>query len=270
MTVIPHRNKSFCKQKRQRAGGTRHRVPLLLLGGLLCALAGCGKIDYTWGWYVFNPIAPGGREHILLMLSGLKMTLLVTLASLVGTQVVGFLVALMRLTRNRPLNGLAAVYLEVFRNIPLFVLIFAVYYVVPILLGIGLSAFQALVLAIVLNESAFVCEIYRAGIKSISRGHIEAAHSLGMSRGQTMRRIVLPQAMRRMLPPLANNAIVLAKDSALGAAIAVEDLARQALFLDTLAYRPFEVYTFMALEYLLLLLLLSQCVKWVERKTVLT
>jgi polar amino acid transport system permease protein len=236
----------------------------------MCVLAGCGKTDYTWGWYVFNPIAPGGREHILLMLSGLKMTLLVTVAALVGTQIVGLLVALMRLARPWPLQGIAAIYLEIFRNIPLFVLIFAMYYVVPIMLGLTLSAFQALVLAIVLNESAFVCEIYRAGIASISRGHIEAAYSVGMSRAQTMRRIVLPQAIRRMLPPLANNAIVLAKDSALGAALAVEDLARQALFLDTLAYRPFEVYTFMALEYLLLLLLLSQCVKWVEQKTVLT
>jgi polar amino acid transport system permease protein len=202
------------------------------------------------------------------MLSGLKMTFLVTLASLAGTQIVGFLVALMRLTKNRLLTGAAAVYLEIFRNVPLFVLIFAVYYVVPMLMGLSLSAFQAVVLAIVLNESAFVCEIYRAGIESISRGHIEAAHSLGMSRWQTMRRIVMPQAVRRMLPALANNTIVLVKDSSLGAALAVEDLTRQGLFLDTLTYRPFEVWTFVALEYLLLLLLLSQCVKWVEQKTV--
>lgn len=239
----------------------------LLLGVLVLSLAGCGKVDYTWGWYVFNPVSPGGREHILLMLRGLKMTFLVTLASLVGTQVVGLTVAGMRLARHRLLTGAAAVYLEIFRNVPLFVLIFAVYYVVPILVGITLSAFQAVVLAIVLNESAFVCEIYRAGIASISRGHIEAARSLGMSKWQTMRRIVLPQAFRRMLPPLANNTIVLVKDSALGAALAVEDLTRQALFLDTLSYRPFEVYTFLAVEYLLLLLLLFQCVKWIEKKT---
>lgn len=250
------------------AGRGIARPLFLLLCVLVTLLAGCGKVEYTWGWYVFNPISPGGRSNILLMLAGLKMTFLVTLASLLGTQIVGFLLALMRLTRHRLLTGVASLYLEIFRNVPLFVLIFAVYYVIPILLGVSLSAFQAVVLAIVLNESAFVCEIFRAGIESISRGHIEAAQSLGMSRWQTMRRIVLPQAVRRMLPPLANNGIVLVKDSALGAALAVEDLTRQALFLDTLTYRPFEVWTFLALEYLVLLFLLSQCVKWVEQKTV--
>jgi polar amino acid transport system permease protein len=260
--------RSVDNQRWPAAGGARRAVPLLLLSGCVYVLSGCGKVDYTWGWYVFNPIAPGGRENILLMLAGLKMTFIVTLASLVGTQVVGFLLAFMRLTRSRLLTGAAAVYLEIFRNVPLFVLIFAVYYVIPILMGFSLSAFQAVVLAIVLNESAFVCEIFRAGIESVSRGHIEAARSLGMSRWQTMRRIIMPQAVRRMLPALANNGIVLVKDSALGAALAVEDLTRQALFLDTLTYRPFEVYTFLALEYLLLLLLLSQCVRWVERKTV--
>ena len=134
-----------------------------------------------------------------LMLRGLKMTFLVTLVSLLGTQIVGFLLAVMRLSRYRLLTGVAAVYLEIFRNIPLFVLIFVVYYTLPILLGLSLSAFQALVLAIVLNESAYVCEIFRGGIESISPGHIEAAHSLGLSRWQTMRRIVMPQAVRRML-----------------------------------------------------------------------
>ncbi|MGQ4807436.1 hypothetical protein NKDENANG_00784 [Candidatus Entotheonellaceae bacterium PAL068K] len=256
--------------RQQTAVGAVRVAPCLLLCGLVLVLVGCGKVDYTWGWYVFNPIAPGGRQHILLMLSGLKMTFLVTLASLIGTQIVGLFVAVLRLTRSRMLTGVAAVYLEIFRNIPLFVLIIWVYYALPLLMGLSLSAFQAVVLAIVLNESAFVCEIYRAGIESVSRGHIEAAQSLGMSRWQTMLRIILPQAFRRMLPPLANNAIVIAKDSAIGAALAVEDLARQALFLDTLQYRPFEVFTFMALEYLLLLLLLSQCVKWVEKKTVMT
>ncbi len=252
-----------------RLGVKRTRSVLYLL--LICVgvffLAGCGKVEYTWGWYVFNPIAPGGRENILLMLKGLKMTFVVTLASLVGTQLVGLLVAWLRLVRSPLANGIAALYLEIFRNIPLFVLIFAVYYVLPILLGLSLSAFSALVLAIVLNESAFTCEIFRAGITSIPRGHIEAAQSLGMSRWQTLQRIILPQAVRRMLPPLANNGILIVKDSALGAAIAVEDLTRQATFLDTLTYRPFEVYTFLAVEYLLLLLLLSQCVKWVEQKT---
>ena len=242
-------------------------MPLLLLCGLVIVLAGCSaKVDYTWGWYVFNPIAPGGREHILLMLRGLKMTFLVTLFSLLGTQIVGFLLAVMRLSRYRLLTGVAAVYLEIFRNIPLFVLIFVVYYTLPILLGLSLSAFQALVLAIVLNESAYVCEIFRGGIESISPGHIEAAHSLGLSRWQTMRRIVMPQAVRRMLPPLANNLIVLVKDSTLGAALAVEELLRQALFLDTLTYRPFEVFTFVALEYILLISLMFQCVRWVEKK----
>jgi glutamine transport system permease protein len=243
-------------------------VSLVLLGGLVCVLAGCGKIDYTWGWYVFNPIAPGGREHILLMLSGLQMTLLVTLASLVGTQVVGFLVALMRLTRNRSLNGLAALYLEVFRNIPLFVLIFAVYYVVPILLGIGLSAFQALVLAIVLNESAFVCESYRAGIESISRGHIEAAHSLGMSRAQTMRRIVLPQAIRRVIPPITSEFVIIVKGSALGSFVGVLELTRRAgqMIANLNQSRQLEVYAFLTIEYLIILVTLSRFSQWLEKK----
>lgn len=246
---------------------SRSVLGLLLLGAGVLFLAGCGKVEYTWGWYVFNPISPGGRANILLMLKGLKMTFVVTLVSLIGTQLVGLLVAGLSMSRNPLAKGIAALYLETFRNIPLFVLIFAVYYVLPMLLGVSLSAFAALVLAIVLNESAFTCEIYRAGISSIPHGHVEAARSVGMSSWQTLKRIILPQAVRRMLPPLANNGIVIVKDSALGAAIAVEDLTRQATFLDTLTYRPFEVYTFLAVEYLLLLLLLSQCVKWVEQKT---
>ncbi len=248
---------------------SRSVLGLLLLGAAALFLTGCGKVEYTWGWYVFNPISPGGRANILLMLKGLKMTFVVTLVALIGTQFVGLLVAGLNLSRSPLAKGIAALYLEIFRNIPLFVLIFSVYYLFPILLGVSLSAFSALVLAIVLNESAFTCEIYRAGILSIPRGHIEAAQSLGMSSWQTFKRIVLPQAVRRMLPPLANNGILIVKDSALGAAIAVEDLTRQATFLDTLTYRPFEVYTFLAIEYLLLLLLLSQCVKWVEQKTAL-
>ncbi|RMF86775.1 MAG: amino acid ABC transporter permease [Nitrospinota bacterium] len=247
---------------------TRKKYLLLLSCVVLLLLAGCGKVKYSPAWYLFTPISPGGRKNIVLMLSGLKWTLLVTIAALIGTQIVGFIVALMRLTKNKLFNGIAAIYLELFRNIPLFALLFAVYYVSPILLGLSLSAFQALVLSIVLNESAFVCEIYRAGIESISHGHIEAARSLGMSSWQTMKRIVFPQAARRMLPALANNAIVLTKDTALGAGLAVGVLDQKALFLDTLNYRPFEIYTFLLLEYLFLLLLLSQCVRWIEKKTV--
>jgi polar amino acid transport system permease protein len=117
-----------------------------------------------------------------------------------------------------------------------------------------------------LSDSAFTAEIYRAGIQSVGKGQTEAAQSIGLNYRQTMRYVILPQAIRRILPPLANQFIYIVKMSAFASMIGMQELTRRANELAVTEYRPLEIYTLLVLEYLVLVLIISRAVRWLERR----
>jgi polar amino acid transport system permease protein len=226
-------------------------------------LAGCaGQLQ----WYVVSPTTQSGRTNLLFLLGGLKYTLLLSMTAILISVVIGLLVALPGLS-NQPLwRALNRVYVEVVRAVPILVLILWVYYGLPIVMGIAVNVFWAGVIALALSDSAFEAEIFRAGIQSIERGQIEASDSLGLGYFDRMRYVILPQAIRRVLPPLGNQLVYMLKMSSLVSVIGMEELTRRANELVTSQYRPLEIYTVLILEYLVLILLVSAAVRWFERR----
>ena len=141
-----------------------------------------------------------------------------------------------------------------------------VYYGLPQLAGISISVFWAGVLALALSDSAFEAEIFRAGIQSIDKGQYEAAHSISLNYTDTMRYVILPQAIRRILPALGNQLVYMLKMSSLVSIIGLQELTRRANELVVTEYRPLEIYTILVLEYLFLILIVSAGVRWLEKR----
>ena len=233
----------------------------MLLGALV--LAGCSS---NLQWYVVSPMSESGRVNLLFLAGGLKYTLMLSVTAIIISVITGLLVALPGLSSNRVLRGMNLVYVEVVRAVPILVLILWVYYGLPIVMGVAVSVFWAGVIALALSDSAFEAEIFRAGIQSIDRGQLEASDSLGLGYIDRMRYVVLPQALRRVLPPLGNQLVYMLKMSSLVSVIGMEELTRRANELVTSQYRPLEIYTVLVLEYLLLILLVSAGVRWLERR----
>jgi polar amino acid transport system permease protein len=232
---------------------------------LLLPLAGCGS-SYNWGWYVVLPTTTQGMTNIEFLLGGLGTTIVLSLCAILLSVTIGLLVALPGLSRNRLGRGFNRVYVELFRAIPILVMLLWVYYGRPVVLDISLDVFVAGMLALALCDSAFEAEIFRAGIQSVDRGQVEAADSLGLTYLDKMRYIVLPQAIRRVLPPLGNQFVYMLKMSSLVSVIGLSELTRRANELVVNQYRPLEIYTFLVLEYLALILIVSQLVRWMERR----
>lgn len=235
-------------------------IPILCLPLLLASCAGNLK------WYVVSPLTESGRANLLFLLGGLKYTLLLSFTAIAISIVVGLLVALPGISKNPWLRSINRVYVEVVRAVPILVLILWVYYGLPIVMGISVSVFWAGVIALAMSDSAFEAEIFRAGIQSIERGQIEASDSIGLGYVDRMRYVVLPQAIRRVLPPLGNQLVYMLKMSSLVSIIGMEELTRRANQLVTAEYRPLEVYSVLVLEYLVLILLVSSAVRWLERR----
>lgn len=249
------------------------RLPLLL--ALLPFLTGCSGE----GWHIVDPTTAEGWGNLSFLLAGAGLTLGLSAAALALAMGIGLVTAVARGSRLRGLRVVSGAYVELMRTLPLFVLLLWVFYALPILVqgldpdGVGfalfgwiadLTPFTAAVIALALNAGAFLSEIFRAGIEGVPKGQVEAAQSLGMGRWLTLRRIVLPQALRRMLPPIVGQFIHTVKDSSLASAIGLAELTRRATELQTQTYRPLELYTLLALEYLLILLLLSRLSRWLE------
>jgi His/Glu/Gln/Arg/opine family amino acid ABC transporter permease subunit len=200
------------------------------------------------------------------IMEGLSLTLLISFLALAISMALGLVVAVLRLSRNRGLGFLAAAYIEIFRDTPVLVQLFWVYYVLPILLGIQISAFNAALLGLTLHSAAFLGEIYRAGIQAVPEGHKEAAKVLGLSPLQTFIRIVLPQAMRIVLPPMVNNFVDLVKLSSLASVFAVGEITRKATELSASTFRPLEIFTCIALIYFFICWPLSLAIRFLERR----
>lgn len=241
---------------------------LLLAGAMIWLLsAGTAGLGYQWQWYRvprFLAAAGDGGWTAGPLLGGLLVTLRISLLSLLGMLALGLTTALLRLSPSTVARGAARCYLELVRNTPLLIQIFFIYFVMAPVLDIGAPA--AAVLALSLFEGAYAAEILRAGIVSISRGQWEAAASLGLGRFATYRFVILPQALRRILPPLTGQAISLVKDSSLVSTIAVYDLTMQAQKIVSETFLVFEVWFTVAAMYLLLSLGLSFAARRLEAR----
>ena len=196
---------------------------------------------------------------------GLVGTLELAAASLVAGIVLGLVIGTGRYSRNRILHWPATAYVEVFRNTPVLVQIMWFFFAFPIVAPFAVSAYTAAALALSLNTSAFTAEIFRAGIQSIARGQWDAARALGMSYPQQLRRVILPQAVKQMLPPFTNRGLELLKMTSLASAIAVPELLYAARTIATAHFNPIEAYTTVALIYFAIAWPLTQLVYVVER-----
>ncbi len=205
------------------------------------------------------------------LLAGALITIQLAAISVVIGTVLGSLIGVVRLSKTPLLRWLARAYIDFFRGTPLLVQIFMIYFGIPaVIKELGLEftfdRFVAAVVALSLNSAAYIAEIVRAGISSIDLGQTEAAESLGLDPRQTLRYIIFPQALRRMLPPLGNEFITLLKDTSLVAVIGFEELFRRGQLIVAANYRPFELYAIVALIYLALTLLSSQGFSYLERR----
>ncbi len=225
------------------------------------------EMGYNWQWYQiprYLYIWDEGGFTAGPLLLGMGVTLKISGISLLLAFAIGMLTALLRLSNSLPGRVLARLYLEVSRNTPLLIQLFFIYFVMgPIL---GLDRFWAAVLSLSLFEGAYASEIFRSGIISVEKGQWDASHSLGLSFKQAYRFIVLPQALRRILPPLASQAISLIKDSALVSTIAVYDLTMEAQALISETFLTFELWFTVALMYLGITVVLSFLVSFMEKR----
>jgi len=228
---------------------------------------GANRLGYNWQWYripqyLIQPTADGYTWGLLLQ--GVGVTFQITALSMILMLAAGLITALLRMADSWAARGVARVYMELIRNTPLLIQIFFIYFVLaPIL---GMSAFWAAVIALGLFEGAYTSEIFRAGITSIDQGQWEAAQSLGMSSFNMYRHIILPQAIRRVLPPLTSQAVSLVKDSALVSTIAILDLTQQGRMIDAETFLTFEIWFTVAAIYLVVTLALTGVTRLLEQR----
>ena len=192
-------------------------------------------------------------------------TLRLALPAIVLGFVLGIAIALARLARTRWLSFAAGVYVEFFRGVPLVMVIFWFWFIVPALMGTTIPEYAVALTAFVVFEAAYLAEIVRSGIQSVPRGQVEAATAAGLTRAQMMRHVVLPQALRYMIPALATQFIVLLKDTSLASIIGYVDLTKAAQIVNNREIRPFELYLFIAVIYWLCSYSISRCAARLQR-----
>ncbi len=249
----------------------KQKIACLFLLPVLGLLAGCtgstsGASSHTWGWYIFNPLQDKGLSNLQFLIGGLWATIVVSLCAIALSVVLGGCVAMAGLSKVRLLNHFNRGYVELFRSVPLLVLLLWVFYGLPVVVGLQLGVFATGVLSLALSDSAFEAEVFRAGIQSVPKGQIEAAKSIGLSWWLQMRLVVLPQAIKVILPALGNQFIYVMKMSSLVSVIGLPELTRRANELNVNEYRPLEIYTLLVAEYLALIIFVSWLVRRLERR----
>ena len=219
-----------------------------------------GLIDLADKYFNF----PMMREVFPFLLKGALWTIIFSASSEIIGIIFGLTTAIIRVTKVKVLSQIAVIYVDLFRGTPLLMQIIFVYYALPYV-GINLPAPLAGIVALSINSGAYVSEIFRAGIESIDKGQIEAARSLGMSYMQAMRYVVIPQTMKRVLPPLTNEFVALIKDSSLLSVIAISELMRTAKEMMTWKMNPSSL-TAAAILYLIITIPLTRLVSYLEKK----
>ena len=231
---------------------------------LVLPLTSCGKSELNW--LILSPQNVEGLTNLKFLLSGLTTTIYISIISIVISILIGLLIAIPSLSKNKFLTYLNIGYVEIVRAIPLLVLILWIYYGLPIMTGISFSPFVSGIIALSISESAFQAEIFRAGINSIKKAQWEAGSSLGSGFFRKLRLVILPQAVKNILPAIGNQFVYVLKMSSLVSIIGIGDLTRKANELVVTTYRPLEIYTFLILEYLVLILIVSYLVRKLEKK----
>ena len=206
------------------------------------------------------------NNSIPLLLTGAGITVEITALSVFFGFCIGIFVGVARLAKLRLIRYAAAVYVDFIRGTPLLVQIFLVYFALPAVFGSRVDPFLAAIAACSINSGAYVAEIIRAGIQSIDKGQMEAGRSLGLSWGQTMRYIVMPQAFKRIIPPLGNKFIAMLKDSSLVSVIGFEELTRRGQLIIARTYASMEIWAAVAIIYLIMTLTISRLVAYLERR----
>jgi polar amino acid transport system permease protein len=204
--------------------------------------------------------------HFDMLVVGLVGTLKLAAVSIVLGVIVGFVIALMRLSRRPLLHVPATAFVDFYRNTPPLVHFFWFFYALPILIGLSLEPFTAAVLALSTQSGAFYAEVFRGGIVSIERGQWEAARSLGMNYRTALRRVIVPQALRRMVPPFVERSFELTKTTALASSLAYGELLYQAMQVNSITFRPMEVYTTIAAMYFIVLFAASNLMRLFESR----
>ncbi len=240
-------------------------LPLIFILFALFFLSSCSN-NYEWGWYVISPNNKIGLSNIEFLLGGLKFTIMVSLISMVFAIILGLIVSIAGTTKIKVLSIINIGYTEIIRAIPVLVMILWVYYGLPVLFNLNFSAFVAGIIALSICESPFVSEIFRSGIQAVPVGQKEAGTSLGLNFFQKFYLITLPQAIRIILPALGNQFVYMLKMSSLVSIIGLNELTRKANELVVSQYRPLEIYSFLVLEYLVLILIVSYMVRRLEKK----
>jgi His/Glu/Gln/Arg/opine family amino acid ABC transporter permease subunit len=231
---------------------------------LILPLSSCSGQEL--GWFILSPNNVEGLTNLKFLLSGMGVTIYISVISIIISMIVGFIVAIPSLAKNRFLTYINIGYIEIVRAIPLLVLILWIYYGLPIMTGLSFSPFVSGIIALAISESAFQAEIFRAGINSIKKSQWEAGSSLGLTFYKRLRLVILPQAIKNILPALGNQFVYVLKMSSLVSIIGIADLTRKANELVVSTYRPLEIYTFLILEYLILILIVSFFVRKLEKK----
>ncbi len=201
-----------------------------------------------------------------LLFLGAGVTIKITALSVGFGIIIGLFVGIARISKSRLLRILAAVYVDFLRGTPLLVQIFLVYFALPVVTGQHMDPFLAAISACSINSGAYIAEIFRAGIQSVDNGQMEAGRSLGLSWAQTMRYIIVPQAFKRVIPPLGNEFIALLKDSSLVSVIGFEELTRRGQLIIARTYGSLEIWTAVALIYLIMTIAISRLVAYLERR----
>jgi polar amino acid transport system permease protein len=204
-------------------------------------------------------------DFLPILLLGVKATILVTVGSLALSTVLGLVWALMRVSGIWTLSQIAKLIINIIRGIPIIVQLFYIYFVLPDF-GISLSAMQAAIIGLGIAYSAYQAENFRAGIEAIDHGQVEAAQSIGMGWGLMMRRVILPQAVKIVLPPYGNTMIMMLKDSSQASTITVAELALQGKLIASSTFKNMTVFTLVALLYLCMSIPLNMLVGWLERR----
>ena len=231
---------------------------------VLILLSSC--TDQELGWFIISPNNIEGLTNLKFLLSGLTTTIYISVISIIISMVLGLIIAIPSLAKNRFLTYINIGYVEIVRAVPLLVLILWIYYGLPIMTGISFSPFVSGIIALAISESAFQAEIFRAGINSIKKAQWEAGSSLGLNFFKRLRLVILPQAIKNILPAIGNQFVYVLKMSSLVSIIGIGDLTRKANELVVTTYRPLEIYTFLILEYLVLILIVSFFVRKLEKR----
>ena len=204
------------------------------------------------------------QDSLPLLLLGAGITIKITALSVIVGIIIGLFMGIARIVNIRIFRIIAAIYVDFFRGTPLLVQIFLVYFALPLLTGQRSDPYVAAISACGLNSGAYVTEIFRSGIQSIDKGQMEAGRSLGMTWTQTMRYIIIPQAFKRVIPQLGNEFIALLKDSSLVSVIGFEELTRRGQLIIAKTYASVEIWTCVAIIYLIMTLSISRFVAYLE------